>query len=222
MRSRRDDEPSPASLRWALAGGALLLLGACGGGNSVPTGIIPGMAVAKFCHQLSHNGAPTTLTLEVGDKTHFTTINALTGTCQPPAGQPCATVPVGLVELRIKEADNLLATRQVILHDGQEYLVQPGVNSADGTLGIGGGPLLNGRCINLDFLPLDGGVGDGGGDGAIAGEAGVADGGVADAAADASAPDAGALDVAIDAPAADLASDVPVEDAASPIDGATD
>jgi hypothetical protein len=127
-------------------------------GDGGLTGIIPGMALGKFCHQLTHNGQPATLTLEVGDKIHFTTFTAITNTCQPLSGMPCTSVPVGLVELRIKEGAVLLAIREVILHDGEAYLFQPGINSGDGSLGIGGGLLAQGRCMGLQLFAPDAGT----------------------------------------------------------------
>jgi hypothetical protein len=212
--SMRTDRPQfPATRPWTLACAAIVLVaGGCEGSHG-PTGITTGMAVGKFCHQLTHNSQPTTLSLEVGDKVHFTRFVAVTGGCQPEAPAPCLAIPVGLVELRVKEGDVLLATRQVILHDGEEYLFQPGVNSLDGTLGIGGGPLLKGRCMNLHFtdggVASDGGTSDAGLD-ALAGEAGVTDAGVADASpadtsVDVPATDTTAADTTSDDAAADLA-----------------
>jgi hypothetical protein len=216
-----------------------LALGACGGEEG-PTGITPGMAVAKMCHQLSRTGAAVDLTLEFGEPA-IARIIARTNTCAPPPNMPCTPIPVGRVPVRLLEGDRVLARATFILQNGREYGFEP-IASPTGPLVIQGVPLNAGACM-LDFLPApDGGFPDlgapreaGGGDASgvdgLADAAG-ADGGVGlDAPpAEGGAPDAGVVaDAAVDAAAApdagagdDAGADVAVDAAAAGADSAVD
>jgi hypothetical protein len=87
-----------------------------------------------------------------------------------------------------------------------EYVFEPFISSTL-QVGVTGGRIAPGTCSGFDFPPPDGGVTDGGGDGAIL-EAGIAEGGVeAGPAADAGAPDAPAVMDAADDTAGDAAAD---------------
>jgi len=195
----------------------LLLLGCSSASDNTPKGIIPGMALGKLCHDLNRGGLPITLTLQFGDPA-ISSITARTGVCAPFKGTPCASIPVGLVPLRVMEGDKLLATRSVLLSHGDggapnEYVFQPIINNAGTQVVIVGGPIrFPDTCETLDFPPPDGGVRDGAG----GGEGGAVDAG----AVDGSAPDAAAAD----APApADAAVDAPVPaDAAPAVDAPED
>ena len=126
-----------------------------GGG---PTGITPGQALGKFCHELNRGGLPVDLTLEFGAPA-IVQISARTGVCAPPAGMPCLSIPVGLVPLRLLDGDKVLYTRSVVLSDGREYVFQP-VITTTGQVALTGGQLGRGVCQGLDFPRPDGGPAD--------------------------------------------------------------
>jgi hypothetical protein len=203
---------------------AVVALG-CGGGQSGPTGITEGQALGKFCHELNRSGQPVVLTMQLGDPA-ILTITARTSVCAPMAGMPCAKIPVGLVPLKILDADKVLLSRSVVLVKDREYVFQPVINN-NLQVALTGGQLDPGVCQNLDFPPGDGGARDGG-------EGGVAEGGAGDGGpADTAAPDAGVQPVPADAAAdvavaPDTAPDAPppapdaAEDAAVSPDATTD
>jgi hypothetical protein len=212
--------PAPRHLGVPGAFLLLVLAAACSAADSGPKSIIPGaMALGKFCHELNRGGAPVTLTLQIGDPA-ITNITAKTGVCAPMAGMPCATIPMGLVPVKLFEGDRMLSSRSVVLNPpaaGQptkEYVFQAVITTNNDVV-VTGGQIATGSCQGLDFPPPDGGILDGGGDGAVP-EAGTSEGGlVSDASLDAPLPsadaaaDAGAPDVAGDAgPAADAGADM--------------
>jgi hypothetical protein len=168
----------------ALSGLTVMLLAACGSGRALPvdaagalpvgddarpgidgedpagepTGIIPGQALGKFCHELNRSGLPLDLTLEFGAPA-VVRISARTGVCAPPAGMPCLAIPIGLVPLRLLEGDKILFTRSVVLSDGREYVFQPVITN-NLQVALTGGQLGSGVCQDLDFPGPDGGPGD--------------------------------------------------------------
>ena len=215
--------PSSPQIAIGRAACSVLVLAAlgCGGGQNGPTGIIDGGALGKFCHELNRGGQPVLLTLQLGDPSIFT-ITARTSVCAPMAGTPCATIPVGLVPLKILDGDKLLYARNVVLKGGAEYVFQPKItNSLQITLS--GGELGTGVCQGLDFPVPDGGYKDAGEGGVSPGDGGAGEVGSSDAGAPDLSADTGATDAAADAPppTADLAADVP-EDAAIAADATPD
>jgi hypothetical protein len=197
----------------------------CGGGQSGPTGIIDGGALGKFCHELNRGGQPVVLTMQLGDPA-IITITARTSVCAPMAGTPCATIPVGLVPLKILDADKLLLSRSVVLTAGKEYVFQPKITN-NLQVALTGGELGTGVCQGLDFPVPDGGYKDAGEGGVAPGDGGAGDGamnpGIPEAGAEASPADAG-VDVAVPpdaAPDAPAPADGP-EDAGAGSDAAVD
>jgi hypothetical protein len=223
----------PSSPHFLIGWAVLGLLGAaalgCSSADTGPKGITEGMALGKFCHDLNRSGIPVTLTLQFGDPA-ITTISARTGVCAPLKGMPCQTIPVGLVQLKLMEADKELARRAVILSNGpdggapHEYLFQAIISNLQ--VGIVGGLVRAPEvCQELDFPVPDGGIRDAGGDGSV-GEGGAGDGG----ATEAGTPDAGVPDVAVtpdvgttpDMAAADAPEDGPAPAADTAPDSLTD
>jgi hypothetical protein len=129
---------------------------AADGGDGPAPGITPGQARGKFCHELNRGGQPVELTLEFGEPT-LARISARTGVCAPPVGMPCLPIPVGLVPLRLREGDRVLAVRQVVLMDGADYVFQPVITSA-GQVAVGGGRVTTEPCSTLDFPRMDAGA----------------------------------------------------------------
>lgn len=227
MRPARIPHFPHTPIAWAVCGVFGILLVGCGSSDdNRPKGIIPGMALGKLCHELNRGGLPITLTLQLGDPV-LASITARTGVCAPMKGMPCASIPVGLVPLRVMEGDKLLASRTVILWPGDggvtnEYLFRPLVNNAGTAVEITGGQIRFDSCKGLDFAPPDAGVGDGGEGGATDGP--TPDAGVVDAAADVAVSPDLAADVAApdDVAAVDAPEDAPAPAADTTLDSVTD
>lgn len=218
MRPARIPSFPQLTIGWAFFG--LVVLGCSSASDNTPKGIIPGMALGKFCHDLNRGGLPVVLTLQFGDPA-IKTISARTGICAPLKGMPCLEIPVGRVPLKVMEGDKVLATRAVILSNGpdggppNEYVFQPVITNLQVAI-TGGRITVPPVCQDLDFTPPDGGAGDGGG--SLPGEAGVpADGPAAETGV--VPPDAGADTAApvVDAPPADAAVAADVAEDAAPV-----
>ena len=211
MRPARIPSIAQLSIGWAVCGLLGTSVGCSSAADNTPKGIIPGMALGKFCHDLNRGGMPVSLTLIFGEPA-IQSITARTGVCAPLKGMPCSTIPVGLVPLKLMEGDKVLASRSVILSNPadagpvNEYVFQAVITTAR-SVAIGGGRItVPPICQDLDFPAPDGGVTDGSiGEGGAGDAAGAETGTASDAGAspEASPPPVDAPPVPVDAPPAD-------------------
>jgi hypothetical protein len=186
-----------------LAGAALWLAG-CGGGDDnagLPTdnsGIMPGQAQGKFCHELVRNDAKIELALEIGTPT-LVRIAALSETCSPSLGSPCTPLPVGYFPARLMEGSKVLSSGALRIGLGGKYIFWARITDHPTITPLPIDPTVACETTAIDFS--DGGVdaGDAGRDAADAGATDGADAGATDGA------DAGAV-----------GADPPVQEAGSP------
>ncbi len=136
--------------------------GTGGGGGSAPP---VGQAVIKFCNGLVNgDNSPFEAELVVGQ----IRLKALTETCSTAVGQACTGVPAGPVTMSLQRVagGQVLATRQVTLQAGAEYVALANFDEMAGQAEIAGGPLnAMTKCASLGYDDLfvpspnpDGGV----------------------------------------------------------------
>ena len=83
-------------------------------------------------------------------------LRALSGTCSPPVPQPCGVLPNGTVPMLLQRVGGVeaLATRQVSIVPGEEYVALATTDDADEVI-IAGGPLQvvepGAVCSTADF-----------------------------------------------------------------------
>jgi hypothetical protein len=180
--------PPAGAVRAALA--VSLAVAACGGGSSSEgnAGALPGQAVGKFCQQFNRSGHSIELTLELGQPP-LMRLTAATGTCAPAVGEACAGIPAGAYPARLLEGAQILASGQLNLRKGGQYLFEAAVSPTTGNPTVRTSPLLAPVTCELvnPILPVDGGAREAGADSAAASPDAPAD-----ASADAVPVDAGA------------------------------
>jgi hypothetical protein len=140
------------------AGGAAPSGGRGGAGGSAGAGgVAPppgGSAAIKLCNNLVN-----------ADDTDFEAeliagplrLKALSGTCSPAVAMPCATIPPGNTTLTLQRAigARMLATLDVTIQAGVEYVALAEFNDMTSMVEIGGGPLTSllpgARCSTVDY-----------------------------------------------------------------------
>jgi hypothetical protein len=142
-----------------------------------------GTALAKFCNGLSAMGAPTEITVEIGD-TAPVRLTAVTGTCSSMLGQMCQTVPAGVMEtLNFFQGDQMVGTAQSTIMPGEELVLLARLNAMGRpVIAVGVVSRQGLTCAAFDaFAVPDGGApADGGGDRPPA-DGGAGDTGIVDA-----------------------------------------
>jgi hypothetical protein len=164
-----------------------------------PSDAVSGMAVVKFCNDLTRGGQSITLTLELG-RPVAARLMAATGECAPPVNQACAAIPAGEVPAALLDGATVLSTGTFPARAGEELLTIATISNMTGRPTVVVGTFrAESRCSSF-ALPRpggDGGAADGprpappdGGQGADAPRPGLGDGGAAAETPRPAAPDA--------------------------------
>jgi hypothetical protein len=153
----------------ALAAASIWFAGCSSDDNAgFPTdnsGLMPGQAQGKFCHDLVLNGAKTELIFEIGTPT-LVRFTALTYTCSPSLGSPCTVLPVGYLPARLIAGTTVLSSGGIRIGPGGKYFYRARISDHPTVMTIPLDQPVSCEANEIDFsdggAPSDGAMADGG------------------------------------------------------------
>lgn len=91
--------------------------------NQGGTSSSPGLAIGKFCNDITVDGENFPLTLTIGTPSEQTVFTADSGTCRPISGKACVGIPVGTgLTLALLAEDTEIVSYQVEVADGDTWI----------------------------------------------------------------------------------------------------
>jgi len=131
--------------------------GGTGTGGTGGTGVPPAGAVAKFCNEVTINGAAVDMELRIGTGANMVSIVATTGTCKPVVNHACSPIPIGsAVPVNVfDKANNEVWMAMPKIAAGDAWVFSLYFNDATQMLGFAGKQETTAaQCSSTDFGDL--------------------------------------------------------------------